>query len=267
MAPGPAPERVERHDPDAPWVEASRLHARCDGFDLHAGVTVAGEDRQRLEQLCRYLLRPPIAQDRLTLRPDGTVVVALKTPWRDGTTHLRFGPSPCGRLAALTPARINVVLYHGILAPRAAGRAPAVAYGRPAPFDEPLVHEPVPSPAPEAMPEAASPAAAGRAAAPASDATPCAPVAAPPGPAGVAPPPADPLPDPPPSAARPPRWRWADLLQRVFAVDVLACPNCGGRMRVLATIEDPPVVRRILTHLGLMGDAGPPPGPPAARAA
>jgi hypothetical protein len=44
------------------------------------------------------------------------------------------------------------------------------------------------------------------------------------------------------------------LLQRVFAVDVLACPNCGGRMRLIATIEDPRVVRRILAHLGLPAD-------------
>src|SRR5262245_12778103 len=47
---------------NAPRVESSRpLQARCDGCDLHAGVMVAGEDRPRLEQLCRYLLRPPIA--------------------------------------------------------------------------------------------------------------------------------------------------------------------------------------------------------------
>jgi hypothetical protein len=51
---------------------ARRLQARRDGFDLHAGVTVRGDDRERLEQLCRYLLRQPIAQERLTLRPDGT---------------------------------------------------------------------------------------------------------------------------------------------------------------------------------------------------
>ena len=96
LALGPrAGARVERlgGDPDAPWVESSRpLQARCAGCDLHAGVTVAGEDRRRLEQLSRYLLRPPIAQERLTLRSDGTVVVMLKTPWRDGTTHLRFEP-------------------------------------------------------------------------------------------------------------------------------------------------------------------------------
>ncbi|HKA29063.1 MAG TPA: transposase [Candidatus Binatia bacterium] len=93
LALGPrAGSRVERlgGDPAAPWVESSRpLQTRCAGCDLHAGVTVAGEDRRRLEQLCRYLQRPPIAQDRLTLRPDGTVVVLLKTPWRDGTTARR----------------------------------------------------------------------------------------------------------------------------------------------------------------------------------
>jgi hypothetical protein len=59
---------------------------------------------------------------------------------------------------------------------------------------------------------------------------------------------------PPASAASPPRWRWAELLQRVFGVDVLACTNCSDRMRLIATIEDPRVVRRILTHLRLDDD-------------
>jgi hypothetical protein len=36
-----------------------------------------------------------------------------------------------------------------------------------------------------------------------------------------------------------------------FAIDVLACAGCGGRLRFLATIEDPPVVTKILAHLGL----------------
>jgi hypothetical protein len=58
-------------------------------------------------------------------------------------------------------------------------------------------------------------------------------------------------PDAPPRPAPPRRWRWAELLRRVFAVDVLACPSCGGRMRVIATIDDPEVVQRILTHLDL----------------
>jgi hypothetical protein len=41
-----------------------------------------------------------------------------------------------------------------------------------------------------------------------------------------------------------------------FEADVLACVRCGGRMRVLATIEDPAVIHRILTHLGLSLEPG-----------
>ncbi len=40
-------------------------------------------------------------------------------------------------------------------------------------------------------------------------------------------------------------------MRRALDIDVLACPRCGNRMRLLATIEDPRVVERILTHLGL----------------
>ena len=44
---------------------------------------------------------------------------------------------------------------------------------------------------------------------------------------------------------------WADLMRRVFDLDVLACPRCGGRMSVIATIEAGDVMRKILGHLGL----------------
>jgi len=56
--------------------------------------------------------------------------------------------------------------------------------------------------------------------------------------------------------ARPKYRAWADLMRRAFEADVLACPKCGGRMIVLATIEDPAVIQRILTHLGLSMEAG-----------
>jgi hypothetical protein len=61
-----------------------------------------------------------------------------------------------------------------------------------------------------------------------------------------------------------PRYRsWAELVRRAFDTDVLACPKRGGRMVLLATIEDPAVIRRILTHLGLSLDGGEPlPGQP-----
>jgi hypothetical protein len=60
---------------------------------------------------------------------------------------------------------------------------------------------------------------------------------------------------------RPRYFAWADLLRRVFAIDVLACP-CGGRLRLLATIEERTVVEKILTHLGLPVE---PPRPSPAR--
>jgi len=40
-------------------------------------------------------------------------------------------------------------------------------------------------------------------------------------------------------------------MRRAFDLDVLACPRCGGRMSLIATIDDPRVIRKILGHLGL----------------
>jgi hypothetical protein len=40
-------------------------------------------------------------------------------------------------------------------------------------------------------------------------------------------------------------------MRRAFEIDVLACPQCGGRMELIATIDDPAIVRKILAHLGL----------------
>ena len=57
------------------------------------------------------------------------------------------------------------------------------------------------------------------------------------------------------------RLTWAALMMRVFGTDVLRCPTCEGRMRVIAHIEEPEVVVRILRHLGL-----PTAAPPTARA-
>jgi len=63
-------------------------------------------------------------------------------------------------------------------------------------------------------------------------------------------------------------WAWADLMRRVFALDVLACGTCGGRLRFLATIEDQATVTKI-AHLGLPTErpiptpARPPPLPDA----
>ena len=53
---------------------------------------------------------------------------------------------------------------------------------------------------------------------------------------------------------------WSELLLRVFREDTLAC-RCGGRRKVIAFIDEKPVIQRILDHLGL-----PTTGPPTAPA-
>jgi len=45
------------------------------------------------------------------------------------------------------------------------------------------------------------------------------------------------------------RIPWAELLAKVFEIDVLACPECGGRMQLIAFIAEPAVAKRILDHL------------------
>ena len=55
-------------------------------------------------------------------------------------------------------------------------------------------------------------------------------------------------------------WTWATLMHRAFGIDVLACPHCGGRLRLIATLHDPVVIRKLLAHLG-MACSGPSPGP------
>jgi hypothetical protein len=64
------------------------------------------------------------------------------------------------------------------------------------------------------------------------------------------------------------RRSWAQLIRRVSEVDPLICAKCGGEMRVVAVILDPPVIKKILDHLQERARAGraPPPSPSAAVA-
>ena len=71
-----ASTRSERHAPDDDPHDfgvqlATRRKARIEEWDLDAEVCVREHERDRLEQLCRYLLRPPLALDRLCPRCDG----------------------------------------------------------------------------------------------------------------------------------------------------------------------------------------------------
>jgi hypothetical protein len=62
-------------------------------------------------------------------------------------------------------------------------------------------------------------------------------------------------------AKAPTRIPWAELLERVFRIDVLRCERCGGRMTVLAFLIERASVKKVLEHLGL-----PTTGPPIAKA-
>ena len=62
------------------------------GFSLHAATTVAAEDRDALERLCKYVSRPPLAAGRLTQTSDELLSFQLKTPWSDGTQAILLSP-------------------------------------------------------------------------------------------------------------------------------------------------------------------------------
>ena len=94
------------------------LCASLDGFTLHAATRAGGLDARAREALLKYVLRPPIAQERLTDGPDGLVRIALKRPFADGTFAVDLDPlSLLSRLAASVPAKgTHTVRYAGVLA-------------------------------------------------------------------------------------------------------------------------------------------------------
>jgi len=169
------------------------------GFSLHAGVAVKACQRDKIERLCRYICRPPVSEKRLFLTARGDIGYTLKTPYRDGTTHVIFEPLDfIARLAALVPPpRLNLTRFHGVFAPNSPYRARITPSRR---------GQAGKSKKPEAS----------------EDRTP---------------------------AEQHDAMRWAQRLKRVFRIDVETCPKCGGTVKVIACIEDPPVIERILNHL------------------
>ena len=191
-----------------PSAETQHTKQRCaneQGFSLHAEVRCAMNQRKKLEQLCRYITRPAIANERLKLNSTGDVVLRLKSPYQDGTTHIVMSPLEfMQRLAALVPRpRLNLIRFHGVLAPNAKIRS-LITPGRPVIDKDSAVD-----------PDRASPHwTAGR-------------------------------------------MSWARLLKRVFDIDIEHCPHCGGTLKIIAAIEDPAVITKILAHLGLSTRAPP----------
>ncbi len=84
VALGPRAGARVRRCGDPPEVVAPTTlgpcHARADGFDLHAGLVVRAGHRDRLERVCRYALRPPLAQERLHRTSDGEISADAPAP-------------------------------------------------------------------------------------------------------------------------------------------------------------------------------------------
>ena len=100
IATGPrAGQPVRRLRTAAAVGDGAKLRcARREGFSLHANVALEARAREQLEHLCRYLLRPPLALDRLPESSHGQLVYQLPRPRRDGATHLL--PSSSSRNSA-----------------------------------------------------------------------------------------------------------------------------------------------------------------------
>lgn len=101
---------------------------------MHAAVRVHGNDRAQLERLCRYLGRPPIAEERLTRLDDGRLRYELKRAWKDGTRAVILSPLDlCARVCALIPRPgFNMVRYYGCLSSHSAVRREVVPKPPPA---------------------------------------------------------------------------------------------------------------------------------------
>ena len=55
------------------------------------------------------------------------------------------------------------------------------------------------------------------------------------------------------------RLDWASLLSRIFAIDVMTCAQCKGKLRIVAKVDNPDAVAAMLRHLGLDQDPNPDP--------
>jgi hypothetical protein len=115
-------------DPDDRPVAKGKLCAQDHGFNLHAATKVAANDKQGRLTLCKYILRPPLANDRLKILDDGTVKLEFKKPWSDGTSSVELAPlALIARLAALVPPpKRHLTRYFGVLSSHAASRSEVV---------------------------------------------------------------------------------------------------------------------------------------------
>ena len=115
----PLPRLGRELDPPA---MSEALCAKIAGFTLHAARVVDAHDRDALQSLCRYGLRAPFSQQRLSRQEDGRVLYHLRRPWPNAGGASDLVLDPCEflrRLAALVPAPYaHLVRYHGVFAGR-----------------------------------------------------------------------------------------------------------------------------------------------------
>lgn len=100
-------------------------------FDVHAEAAIDCRDRKRVERVCRYLVRPPIATERLGLVGD-SIRYEAKRVWRDGARCVVMDPYDflAKACAMVPPPRFNTVWFHGVRAPNAALRSEVVSSAR-----------------------------------------------------------------------------------------------------------------------------------------
>ncbi len=108
--------------------DSSGSYAEFDGVNIYAGVAIDGHDRKRLERVCRYIARPPLALERLEEHGDGRLRYRFNKSWKDGTEAVLLEPMDfIARLAALIPPpRFHLLRYHGVLAANAKARVEVV---------------------------------------------------------------------------------------------------------------------------------------------
>ena len=199
------------------------------GFSIDASVRIQGDDREGVERLIRYCARPSFALERLHA-PKGAA--SLNSP--DALLLYRFPkPTPDGHTQILLSPLQLLQRLAGFIPP------PRVHRNR---------YHGVLAPNANLRPAVV---AIGRHQADALHGETLRPQQQPPAEDHVQ----------PVRPASPARIRWAMLLARIYEVLPLLCPACGGQMRILAFLTDPPVVAAILLHLEL--PHSPPPISPA----
>ena len=201
------------------------LSWRHTGFSVHNRVRVEPEDQPAVERLARYIMRPPISLERMQWSGDGEVFYQPKGG-HDG------GPGLLGDMAeGFDPAEFLARVIMHVPEPRRHlvryyGAYSNVSRGRRRRHDEATICV-APGDGEHILTARAD---------------------------------RDHSPE-----ARALRRSWAQLIRRVYEVDPLVCPSCGGEMRIIAFIIDHDVVDAILRHLA-KAEAGSPRGPPGTAA-